>query len=1099
MAAVAPPDSALRPPLRVGEWLVDPSRLLLQNGSAELSLEPRVMELLIYMAERPREVISAEQLLIDIWHGAFYGDGPVQRAMAVLRRCLGDDIQAPRYIETIRKRGYRLIADVVVPNNYSAFIAQTGSAWQSGSPFVGLRPFDSSHSAVFFGRARSSALLLSAMRRQLLDGGRLVLMLGPSGCGKTSLLRAGVVPLLQREDGFDGLQAAAAASVDFADAQQGGPLAALAAALCTWTLQQRPVFVDRADIEARLRATPLDLLDGIASAFQRTPLRSAAVAPFLLLLIDHTEAALSESGSDCLALNEALTALCASPHVLVVMLCRSDFYPSLLARLPAIATLKSTDGHFDLLPPTAGELAEIIRRPALAAGLAFEKDKENLLGLDDVLRDAAVAHPEALPMLQYTLQALYEARGDGYLLSFDAYRKLGGLGGALALRAEKLFEELPEPVRAAWPHLLERLVVSHESNQALTARRLPWSVLQTPSERELVHGLVEARLFTSSLSDDVAQFSVTHETLLRAWPRVQEWARDNQRQLQAQQRVKQATRRWQQSDRRGDLLLNPGLPLIEAHDLVRHAPRLLDGNDLALVQASQTAERRRRTRRVIALTTVVLLATASAISALLALRAHQDAERRRSQAESLVDYLLTDLADELRPLGRLALMDHVAKRALEHLSQLPERDADENTRLQRVRALRTLGEVFVERGDQMAAQQAFDQAMAMLPDFAQAEHLSSEVLLERGTVAYWLGMLDFRRNDLDAAETQFERYRTDATELTQRAPDNANWQLELSYALNNLGSVAKQQQQGERALELFGQSTELKDRVLALQPDNTMLAVEQADSLSWIGSVLEQEGRLGEAMGYYQRQLELLRGIGERQPAADGWRHRLALAELLAGRLYLALGRLDDAEALYAIAEASLEKLTLADPSNATWQRNLCLAQTHLAYLLLLAKRPTEALSRLRPARERLQALLRRSEAPSEWQNLATLVKLRIAQAEFDLGHIEGALAQLDQALTEARRLFDRDTNDSELRETLARSLIAQGDILSTQERASDAISRWREAHGLLATIAPESRNREILHPWIVVNNRLGSSATTARERIRLENGGYRLSYDSVP
>jgi eukaryotic-like serine/threonine-protein kinase len=415
-----------------------------------------------------------------------------------------------------------------------------------------------------------------------------------------------------------------------------------------------------------------------------------------------------------------------------------------------------------------------------------------------------------------------------------------------------------------------------------------------------------------------------------------------------------------------------------------------------------------------------------------------------------------------------------------------------------VRALRTLGEVFVERGDQAAAQQAFDQAMAMLDD-AGTDQPSSDVLVERGTVAYWLGMLDFRRNDLDAAEVQFKRYRTDATELTRRAPENSNWQLELSYALNNLGSVAKQQQQSERALELFGQSAELKDRVLALQPDNAALAVEQADSLSWIGSVLEQEGRLGEAMGYYQRQLELLRGIGERQPAADGWRHRLALAELLAGRLYLALGRLDDAEALYASAEASLEKLTLADPSNATWQRNLSFAQTHHAYLLLLNARPEAALARLLPAQLRMQPLLTRADAPSDWHRLDALTRLRLAQAEAALRRFDDAKIHLEQALHATGEIIEHNPDDNESRDMLARILIARGDLAATEGNPDAARVSWQQAHEALASVAPDSYNRHILQPWIVASTRLGNYAATSRERSRLEDGGYRLSFDAMP
>jgi eukaryotic-like serine/threonine-protein kinase len=1094
MAALSSAETRQHAPMRVGEWLVDIERLLIRNESQEISLEPRVMELLVYLSEHPNEVISAEQLLLDIWHGTFYGDGPVQRAIAILRRCLGDDALSPRYIETIRKRGYRLIADVVLPDNYAASLGKGMPSWAAGSPFVGLQAFDAPHSDVFFGRARSTAALLTAMGMQWRNGHRLVLLLGLSGCGKTSLIQAGVLPLLTRESGFDGLHAVAVARADFAHTGQGDALSVLAGALCQWTLGIRPIFMDRSDVDTQLRTDPERLLEGLESAFARWPLRSDRPTPLLLLVLDHTEAALAASSEHCALFNRALLALCASPRLLLVMLCRSDFYPALLSQLPAIVGLKTPDGHFDLLPPTAGELAEIIRRPAQAAGLRFEKNPLTSLGLDDVLRDAAVAHPEALAMLQYTLQALYDARAEGYLLSFAAYDALGGLGGALALRAEQMFQELPADAQAAWVPVFEQLVISHESNQALTARRLPWSALSSRAERDLVQRLVDARLFTSSLNDDRAHFSVTHETLLRAWPRVQEWAHDNQRQLQAQRRVKQATLRWLQADRRSDFLLNYGLPLLEANDLLQHAPRLLDGDDQSLILASVASDRRRRRRRLLAFCGALLLAAVSAFSAVWAVRAHQDAERRRSQAESLVDYLLTDLAEELRPLGRLALMDHVAQRALGFLSNLPERDTDENTRIQRVRALRTLGEVFVERGNQSAAARAFSQAATLLDEASSVTSASSALILERGTVAYWQGMLAFRQNALDEAEKHFERYRIFASVLAQREPENMDWQLELSYALNNLGSLAQRRQQTEQALALFQQSVALKDRVLAKTPENSALAVEQADSLSWIGSTLDRLGRLPEAADYYERQLQVLRGVGAREPAADGWRHRLALAELIMGDLQIAMGNLSAAQALNETAKTTLTQLVAVDVSNTTWQRDLSYAQTQAAYLLLIEKQPLHALEYLRRAEERLRPLLVDVEAPTNWRLLAVEISLRRAQATYASASTYAGNAFLNEAMAGAQALLGRNADDINALTLMARTLLVRGDMLSAQGQTQKAQSDWRRAQTLLADNAAQSSNWRVLQPWIAIHQRLSLTENMVSYQERLQKSGYRLS-----
>jgi len=106
--------------LRVGAWLVIPheNRLLMQGGNAlrnksnQQSLEPKLMNLLLWLAQHANEVQSNEVLLQQVWGGTFYSDNPLHRSIAVLRRALGDNARNPSFIRTIRKRGYQLIANV---------------------------------------------------------------------------------------------------------------------------------------------------------------------------------------------------------------------------------------------------------------------------------------------------------------------------------------------------------------------------------------------------------------------------------------------------------------------------------------------------------------------------------------------------------------------------------------------------------------------------------------------------------------------------------------------------------------------------------------------------------------------------------------------------------------------------------------------------------------------------------------------------------------------------------------------------------------------------------------------------------------------------
>lgn len=97
---------------RVGPCIVSPSLNRVRMGDDEVRLEPKVMEVLVALARRPGEVISRQELLGLVWPDTVVTDDAINRSVSALRRVLGDDSRNPRYIETIPKRGYRLIAEV---------------------------------------------------------------------------------------------------------------------------------------------------------------------------------------------------------------------------------------------------------------------------------------------------------------------------------------------------------------------------------------------------------------------------------------------------------------------------------------------------------------------------------------------------------------------------------------------------------------------------------------------------------------------------------------------------------------------------------------------------------------------------------------------------------------------------------------------------------------------------------------------------------------------------------------------------------------------------------------------------------------------------
>jgi Tol biopolymer transport system component/DNA-binding winged helix-turn-helix (wHTH) protein len=97
---------------RVGEWVVRPDLNSLSRDGVEHHLEPKVMLVLLALAEHPNHVISKEDLIAAVWPDTFVGDDVLTRCISILRRVTEDDAHAPHFVQTIPKVGYRLVASV---------------------------------------------------------------------------------------------------------------------------------------------------------------------------------------------------------------------------------------------------------------------------------------------------------------------------------------------------------------------------------------------------------------------------------------------------------------------------------------------------------------------------------------------------------------------------------------------------------------------------------------------------------------------------------------------------------------------------------------------------------------------------------------------------------------------------------------------------------------------------------------------------------------------------------------------------------------------------------------------------------------------------
>ncbi len=114
--------------LRIGDFDVEPSLNRLYRGQERLEVEPKVMDLLTLLAESPGQVFGRDEILQRVWPEATVQDDALRRVVTLLRRVLDDDPKAPRYIETITRRGYRLVAPVSRPDPKPTTPVATGAS-----------------------------------------------------------------------------------------------------------------------------------------------------------------------------------------------------------------------------------------------------------------------------------------------------------------------------------------------------------------------------------------------------------------------------------------------------------------------------------------------------------------------------------------------------------------------------------------------------------------------------------------------------------------------------------------------------------------------------------------------------------------------------------------------------------------------------------------------------------------------------------------------------------------------------------------------------------------------------------------------------------
>jgi WD40 repeat protein/DNA-binding SARP family transcriptional activator len=406
--------------------------------------------------------------------------------------------------------------------------AVAAPSFEARNPYKGLRPFVEADADDFYGR---EALVERLLKRWRSTGpqGRFLAVVGPSGSGKSSAVRAGLVPGLRR-GGIEG-----SGSWFITDLVPGRhPMEQVEAALL------------------RVAAEPplglLEILEsgprGLLQAVDRVIPKDTE----LVLIVDQFEElfTLTEDEGERSMLLESLRVAAADPtsRVRIVLTLRADFYDRPLA-YPRFGELLGTDTEV-VTPLAPDELERAIVRPASSVGMSVEPAL-----VAQVASDVA-EQPGALPLVQYALTELFERRQEGRL-TLEAYREIGGVGGALAARAEHLFASRQLVDRDAVRELFLRLVTLGEGTPD-TRRRVRLSELASiEADPHAMESALDAygrhRLLTFDRDPGTREptVEVAHEALLGAWDRLRGWIDEARDDIRVRNTLAAAASDWEVS------------------------------------------------------------------------------------------------------------------------------------------------------------------------------------------------------------------------------------------------------------------------------------------------------------------------------------------------------------------------------------------------------------------------------------------------------------------------------------------------------------------------------------------------------------------------
>lgn len=254
-------------------------------------------------------------------------------------------------------------------------------------------------------------------------------------------------------------------------------------------------------------------------------------------------------------------------------------------------------------------------------------------------------------------------------------------------------------------------------------------------------------------------------------------------------------------------------------------------------------------RKALALTLVAAVAVLAIV--IIAISARMSAQQRRDSGELLVGYKLNELRTMLSDAGEPENLERLSEWSQVEMTALIAKGGTQTPQLLNTASLlRDEGIELRSGGDLNGSMEKFKTSWALFAEAYRRDRNDQTVFFELGQTEFWIGQVHLDRGEIDLAETAFLSYAEITRRLIKMQPKNADWVLEMAYALTNLGKVEKTREgmNPERTLQYMQSALEYNQIALVLDPDSEYYRSELGQSHAYLAdaelSVCDLEGAL---------------------------------------------------------------------------------------------------------------------------------------------------------------------------------------------------------------------------------------------------------------